>query len=73
MHSAHLPFQCSKVYRLHINYNMTKKETRIILLILNFKLGTVNNRKDYLQTWGYIFLLKHNRYNGLSRMDNIYE
>ena len=55
MHSVHLPFQCSKVYRLHINYNMTKKETRIILLILNFKLGTVNNRKDYLQTWGEFF------------------
>ena len=24
MHSVHLPFQCSKVYRLHINYHMTK-------------------------------------------------
>ena len=25
MHSVHLPFQCSKVYHLHINYHMTKK------------------------------------------------
>jgi hypothetical protein len=25
MHSVHLSFQCSKVYRLHINYHMTKK------------------------------------------------
>jgi hypothetical protein len=49
MHSVHLPFQCSKVYRLHINYHMTKK-IRIILLILDFKLGTVDNRRDYLQT-----------------------
>jgi hypothetical protein len=24
MHSVHLPFQCSKVYRLHSNYHMTK-------------------------------------------------
>jgi hypothetical protein len=51
MHSVHLPFQCSKVYRLHINYHMTKKKIRIILLILDFKLGTVDNQKDYLQTW----------------------
>jgi hypothetical protein len=42
------------VYRLHINYHMTKK-IRIILLILDFKLGTVDNRKDYLQTWGEFF------------------
>ena len=25
MHSVHLPFQRSNVYRLHINYHMTKK------------------------------------------------
>jgi len=25
MHSVHLPFQCSKVYRLHINYHMTPR------------------------------------------------
>ena len=48
MHSV--PFQCNKVYRLHINYHMTKK-IRIILLILDFKLGTVDNQKDFLQTW----------------------
>ena len=27
-----------------------QKKIRIILLILDFKLGTVDNRKDYLQT-----------------------
>ena len=47
MHSVHLPFQRSKVY-------MTKN-IRIILLILDFKLGTIDNRKDYLQTWGEFF------------------
>ena len=54
MHSVHLPFQCSKVYRIHITYHMTK-QIRIILLILDFKLGTFDNRKDYLQTWGEFF------------------
>ena len=39
---------------LTLAYYMTKKN-RIILLILDFKLGTVDNRKDYLQTRGYIF------------------
>ena len=66
MHSVHLPFQCSKVY-------MTKN-IRIILLILDFKLGTIDNRKDYSQTWGeffffiiiiYLFLDK-NRNTGFS-------
>jgi hypothetical protein len=33
---------------------MTKK-FRINLLILDFKLGTIDNRKDYLQTWGEFF------------------
>ena len=33
---------------------MTKK-IRIILLILDFKLGTIDNWKDYLQTWGEFF------------------
>ena len=33
---------------------MTKKIS-IILLILDFKLGTIDNRKDYLQTWREIF------------------
>ena len=78
MHSVHLPFQCSKVYRLHINYHMSmiwppKKKIRIILLILDFKLGTVDNQKDYLQTWEnstfsffiIIFLYK-NRNTGFS-------
>jgi hypothetical protein len=32
------------------------KIIRIILLILDFKLGTIDNRKDYLQTWGEFFL-----------------
>jgi hypothetical protein len=27
MHSVHLPFQCSKVYRLHSNYHMTKTKS----------------------------------------------
>jgi hypothetical protein len=55
MNSVHLPFQCSKVYRLHINYHMTKK-IRIILLILDFKLGTVDklgeNSSFALFFWG---------------------
>ena len=49
MHSVHLPFNAAKC----IVY-MTKK-IRIILLILDFKLGMINNRKDYLQTWGEVF------------------
>jgi hypothetical protein len=63
IHSVHLPFQCI-VY-------MTKK-IRIILLILDFKLGTIDNRKDYLQTWGeffffiIIFFLDKNRNTGFS-------
>ena len=31
------------------------KKIKIILLILDFKLGMVDNRKDYLQTWGEFF------------------
>ena len=70
MHSVHLPFQYSKVYHLHINYHMTNK-IRIILLILDFKLGTVDNRKDYLQTWGeffffIIYFFDKNRNTGFS-------
>jgi hypothetical protein len=30
-------------------------QIRIILLILDFKLKTIDNRKDYLQTWGEFF------------------
>ena len=52
MHSVHLPFQCWKC----IVY-MTKKKIRIILWILDFKLGTVNNRKDYLQIWTEFFFV----------------
>jgi hypothetical protein len=33
---------------------MTNK-IRIILIILDFKLGTIDNRKDYLETWGEFF------------------
>ena len=50
---------------------MTKK-IRIILLILDFKFGTIDNRKDYLQTWGeffffiIIFFLDKNRNTGFS-------
>ena len=33
---------------------MTKK-LRIILIILDFKLEAINNRKDYLQTWVEFF------------------
>ena len=32
------------------------KNIRIILIILDFKLGTIDNRKDYLQTWEEFFL-----------------
>jgi hypothetical protein len=31
------------------------KKFRINLLILDFKLGTIDNQKDYLQTWGEFF------------------
>jgi hypothetical protein len=34
---------------------MMTKKFRINLLILDFKLGTIDNRKDYLQTWGEFF------------------
>jgi hypothetical protein len=47
-----------KVYCLHINLiPYDKKKFRIILLILDFKLGTVDNQKDYLQTWENSFSL----------------
>ena len=64
MHSVHLPFQCSKVYRLH--------DLKIQDKSLDFKLGTIDNRKDYLQIWGefffsiFIFFVDINRNTGFS-------
>jgi hypothetical protein len=44
----------SKRYHWIQKIPMTK-QIRIILLILDFKLGTIDNREDYLQTWGEFF------------------
>ena len=43
MHSVHLPFQCSKVYRLHINYHMTKKNQNNSF---NFRFQIGNSRQS---------------------------
>ena len=43
-------FTFSMQQSLHMTKNI-----RIILLILDFKLGTIDNWKDYLQTWGEFF------------------
>jgi hypothetical protein len=64
---------CSyKTFVRGVDFYITKKKTRMILLILDFKLGTVDNRKDYLQTWGeffffiILFFLYKNRNTGFS-------
>jgi hypothetical protein len=44
--------QKSVSYTYQLPYDQT---IRIILLILDFKLRTVDNRKDYLLTWGEFF------------------
>ena len=43
MHSVDLPFQCGKVYRLHINYHMTKKNQDNSF---NFRFGIGNGRQS---------------------------
>jgi hypothetical protein len=57
MYSIHLPFQCSNVNRLYqhvLPYD--KKKFRIILLILDFKIGNGRQSKRlYLTTWGEFF------------------
>jgi hypothetical protein len=43
-----------KIFEISANQSILladKKKFKIILLILDFKLGTVDNQKDYLQTW----------------------
>ena len=44
---------------VYISTTIWPTHIRLILLILDFNLGTVDNRKDYLQTWGefYIFII----------------
>ena len=65
MNSVHLPFQCSKVYRLHINYHMTNKKNQDNSFNFRFQIG--NGR----QTWGefffcIIFFWDKNRNTGFS-------
>ena len=66
MHSVHLTFQCSKVYRLHINTQLPySTNIRIILSILDFKIGNGRQSKRLLANMGrvllfpYFFLIKH--------------
>jgi hypothetical protein len=59
MYSVHLPFQCSKVNRLYHQHVTTiwPKQIRIILLILDFKIGNgVQSKRLYLTTWGEFFV-----------------
>jgi hypothetical protein len=51
---GHIFFEWNKCLWAKCIVYMTKK-IRIILSILDFKLGTIDNRKDYLQTWGEFF------------------
>ena len=42
---------------VYISTTIWPTKIRIIILILDFKLGTVNNRKDYLQIWTEFFFV----------------
>jgi hypothetical protein len=57
MHSVHLPFQCSKVYRLHINYNMTQNN-QDNSFNFRFQIGNGRQSKRLLANLGR-FLLFH--------------
>jgi hypothetical protein len=68
MHSVHLPFQCSKVYRLHINYHMTKKN-QDNSFNFRFQIGNGRQSERLLANLGeffffimyfYFFLYKNN-------------
>ena len=53
IYSVHLHFQCNKVYCLHIIW---QKIVRIILFILDFKIGNGRQSKRLLDNMGWIFL-----------------
>jgi len=56
MHSVHLPFQCSKVYRLHINYHMTKKiKNQDNSFNFRFQIGNGRQSKRLLANLGEFF------------------
>ena len=56
MHSVHLPFQCSKVYRLHINYHhMTNKKNQDNSFNFRFQIGNGPQSKGLLANLGEFF------------------
>ena len=55
MHSVHLPFQCSKVYRLHINYHMTNKKNQDNSFNFRFQIGNGRQSKRILANLGEFF------------------
>jgi hypothetical protein len=71
MHSVHLPFQCSKVYRLHINYHMTNKN-QDNYFNFRFQIGNGRQFKRLLANLGrillchYLFFFDKNRNTGFS-------
>jgi hypothetical protein len=72
MHSVHLRFQCSKVYHLHINYHMTKKNQNNSFNF-RFQIGKGQQLKRLLANLGrillfhYLFIFdKKNRNTGFS-------
>ena len=58
MHSIHLPFQYSKVYRLHINYHMTKKN-QDNSFNFRFQIGNGRQSKSLLANLGRILLFHY--------------
>ena len=64
MHSVHLTFQCSKciVYILTRNYHITQK-IRIILSILDFKIGNGRQSKRLLANMGRVLLFPYFFFN----------
>jgi fructosamine-3-kinase len=66
MHSVHLPFQCSKVYRLH-----DQKKNHDNSFNFRFQIGNDRQSKRLLANWGeffffIIFFLDKNRNKGFS-------
>jgi 5-carboxymethyl-2-hydroxymuconate isomerase len=49
MHSVHLPFQCSKVYRLHDQKNQDNSFN------FRFQIGNDRQSKSLLTNWGEFF------------------
>jgi hypothetical protein len=58
IHSVHLPFQGSKMYRLHINYHMTKKY-QDNSFNFRFKIGNSRQTKRLLANLGRILLFHY--------------